>query len=149
MMSELSLKEILAPALRVLKDLGGSIVFSDESGQQFVIARKRDVEDTTHDSQMQFSLPSAKSVERAIRRNVPAEIGEDVMERINRDIALAHMREQEANDDFEIRNQKLEIRNQKLDNANQTLPPLERNNRPTPPPIRFEPIRGDLPPELQ
>ncbi len=134
--SEKTLKESLAPALSVLRDLGGSIVFSDDSGEEFVIARRRDFDRAASKTERQLSLPSANNVASAIRRHMSDEIAEDVLERINRDIALTHLREQEEIDDLGI-------------NQPPPLPVFGRNNRPTPPPIRFEPIKGDLPPELQ
>lgn len=129
------LKDELAPALRVLKQLGGSITFTDDDGEEFVIARRQDVAKGSKETQLE--LPSSQVVANAIRRNIPGDIDERVVERINRDIALAASASDETGE---------------IQEEQQTEDDLSPNYiRPTPPPsrVRFEPLRGDLPPQLQ
>ncbi len=131
------LKDELAPALRVIKQLGGSILFTDDEGEEFVIARRRDVEKKSKETQLE--LPSSRAVANAIRKNLPGEIDETVVEQINRDIALAAgMSTEEAEESLEA-----------VEESEDDLSP--DYIRPAPPAVRvrFEPIKGDLPPQLQ
>lgn len=88
-----SLKSELTPALRVLKSLGGSIVFSDDEGEQFILARRSDIEKT----------------------KMPVADNSNIIDDVNEEIALSLIQEEE-----------------------------QSGAR-----VKFEPIRGDLPPELQ
>ena len=139
------LKDTLAPLLRVLRDLGGKFSFMDDEGNQFIIASKDALEDGAalrQDQDKQLSLPQAQSVARAIRKHVDSSIEDDVLERINRDIALAASAEQEEEEIDE------------LDNLGETDDGdayvfVPSSNIPKPPHIRFEPLKGDLHPDLQ
>lgn len=132
-----NLKETLLPLLRVLKQLGGTLVFSDDEGEQYVIARRSDLEKNPS-RETQLSFHDAAAVSRAIKKNLPSDVNDEVLERINRDIALSQV--QEEVDLGNLREHGGEI-------------PKRRSafNAPKPPPLRvkFEPIKGDLPPELQ
>ncbi|MEX0649902.1 MAG: hypothetical protein WD200_02795 [Candidatus Andersenbacteria bacterium] len=132
MMSKYPLRDELVPALNVLRQLGGSITFVGDDGEEYVIARKADM---AAEQETQLTLPSASAVSAAIRRNVD-NIEEDVLERINQDIALSVGHGEE---DFGHMSEE-------MDEAGD-----EMFDGPTPPPIRvrFEPLRGDLSPDLQ
>ncbi len=133
-----TLRGAFAPVLRVLKQLGGHFTFTDEDGEQFVIARQQDFvgwRKRTEGTDKQLALPAADAVARAVRRNVPMDLDDEVLQRINRDIAISHWADDERSfDDLGL-------------GEHRKLAP----DRPTPPPVRvrFEPIKGDLPPELQ
>lgn len=127
------LRDELLPAMRVLKALGGTISFYDEDGEQFVITRSADIQQKSEE--LQLTLPTADVVSDAIRRNVE-DIDEEVLERINRDIALS-VSDDEDQQDF--------------DRAVMPEGDDDAFDGPTPPPIRvkFEPLKGDLSPDLQ
>lgn len=135
-MSVGELKEALEPVLRVLSQLGGQLLFTDAQGEQFVIARKTDFEAQANKQTQERQLPFgvAKSYVRQ-----PADTAQDVLDKINKEIALYQDRQDEAqgHDDLEIMPEEMDE---------------DRGfDAPMPPPVRvrFEPIRGDLPPELQ
>ena len=121
-MSDESLKHVLAPVLRVLKDLGGKFVFSDDEGNTFVLTSKKELL-AQRSKQEQLPLPKAKAVEAAVRQHAP-DIADDIIDAINRDIALSGQPFLIVEDDLAS-----------------SLPPA--------PKVRFEPLRGDLPPQLQ
>ncbi|MDA1168873.1 MAG: hypothetical protein O3A36_00880 [bacterium] len=140
------LKETLQPILHVLQDLGGTFSFTDEDGNQFVLASKEAFEGQQVKSQeQQLTLPQAESVSRAIRKHIDISLQDDVLDRINRDIALAYalkqeLEEEEALDDVTV----------SLDDDMLFTPKISENpeaahdSR-----IRFEPLKGDLAPDLQ
>lgn len=130
-----SMKESLEPILSVLKDLGGKFSFMDEDGTRFVLATEEALAaewaEVEIDVEQQLTLPQADMVSQAIRKHMETPIEDDVLERINRDIALAYASEQETGEADEID-----------DLAAQP-------DYPKPPRIRFEPLKGDLHPDLQ
>ncbi|MEK7500181.1 MAG: hypothetical protein AAB649_06265 [Patescibacteria group bacterium] len=130
------LKETLQPILHILKDLGGTFSFTDEDGNQFVLASKEAFEGQKEKVQeQQLTLPQAETVSRAIRKHIDISLQDDVLDRINRDIALAYALKQEI-EEGEVLDD--------LDVALDDDLALSNDSR-----IRFEPLRGDLPPELQ
>lgn len=146
------LKEALAPILDVLGQLGGKFTFMDDEGRQFVLASADALEDeeALREAQgEQLSLPQADSVARAIRKHVDSSLADDVIERVNRDIALAASVLEQADDIEEV----LDAEDATHVEVQQwpTPPPLRSTNGRTQgePRIRFEPIKGDLPPDLQ
>lgn len=146
-----SIKETLEPILNVLSDLGGKFTFMDDEGREFVLASREALE-LEHAAMHQYEeeqleLLDMNTMADAIRRNIDVEIGDDVIERINRDIALTHSQEllDDADED-EITEISLE--------EDEPAQPVEQDdvpdwNPPMPPRIRFESVRGDLPPQLQ
>lgn len=141
------LKETLQPILNVLNDLGGTFSFSDEDGNQFVLASKEAFEkkQEAKPQEQQLTLPQAETVSRAIRKHIDNSLQDDVLERINRDIALAYalkqeLEEEEALDDVTVSLDDDLLFTPKLSESGETA----QESR-----IRFEPLRGDLPPELQ
>ncbi|OGY31268.1 MAG: hypothetical protein A3C02_01470 [Candidatus Andersenbacteria bacterium RIFCSPHIGHO2_02_FULL_45_11] len=141
------LKEALAPILDVLQQLGGKFTFMDDEGRAFVLASKDALEDEqalrqAEGKQQQLVFPQADSIAKALRKHVDSSLGDDVIERINRDIALAASSEQlESQDEIE------ELIEETEGIEVETTPsyPLP----PKPPRIHFEPIKGDLAPDLQ
>lgn len=131
------LKEALEPVLRVISQLGGQFMFTDAQGEQFVIARKTDFEAAKKQGPAvtEHQLPMS-----AARRESADEL-DGVLGRINREIALfLALQEEEVANTF--------------DDEVDDVAADEMSNEPEvpmPPPVRvrFEPIRGDLPPELQ
>lgn len=149
------LKDTLAPLLRVLRDLGGKFSFMDDEGNQFVLASKEALEEGAALRQAQdkqLSLPQAQSVARAIRKHVDSSIEDDVLERINRDIALAANAEQDDMDEAEEGDDLAELSEEEISAEDDlgdsyVFPPS--SHVPKPPIIRFEPLKGDLHPDLQ
>lgn len=123
MSEEANLKEVLGPVLRVLKGLGGKFVFTDGDGDTFVLMSKTELTRTRQRHEQQLPLPPAHAVKAAVRQHAP-DISEDVIEAINRDIALSQNQPEGGNDDL-------------------ALP------GPPAPKLRFEPLKGDISPDLQ
>ena len=128
-MSQNSLKDELAPVLRLLKDLNGTFTFADDEGNVFELARKREqvAASPVVAGEQQLPLLSSHAVEAAVRQHAP-ELADDVIEAINRDIALS-----QANEEIDVQEDDLAL-------------PFEDENVQK---VRFEPLKGDLPPELQ
>ncbi len=147
MQQEPSLKETLQPILRVLNDLGGKFSFTDEEGNQFVLASKEAFEGEHEKVQEeQLTLPQAETVSRAIRKHIDSSLQDDVLDNINRDIALAYAVKQELEEEVMDDLAAISEGEGELEEARE----FDSNrNIPVPPRIRFEPLRGDLPPDLQ
>lgn len=147
MQQEPSLKETFQPILRVLRDLGGKFSFTDEEGNQFVLASKEAFEGEQEKVQeQQLSLPQAETVSRAIRKHIDSTLEDEVLDNINRDIALAYAVKQELEEEVmddlaAISEGEVEMEEAQEFSTNRNIP--------VPPRIRFEPLRGDLPPDLQ
>ncbi len=141
------LKEALDPILDVLQQLGGKFTFMDDEGRAFVLASKEALEDEqalrqAQGKQQQLVFPQAESVAKALRKHVDSSLGDDVIERINRDIALAASSEQlESQDEIEELIEETEGIEIKAVPSH-PLPPK-------PPRIHFESVKGDLAPDLQ
>lgn len=116
MHDEPELKDMLAPALRVLKSLGGQLVFADDDGEQFVLTTRRVFEEKISPSETQLPLPH-----NAYEPPTEMETEEDVPP---------------WDDEPEV---PLGVDDLSLD-----IPASD-----TPMRVRFEPIKGDLPPDLQ
>jgi len=102
--------------LRVLKQFSqGYFTLTDEVGDQFVIARKEEFEGRRKRvGEEQLPLPATPSAEK--------DSADEVLDKINREIAMYQVQETQEDDDLGIR-------------------PTRK--------IQFEPLKGDLPPELQ
>lgn len=141
------LKEALAPILDVLEQLGGKFTFMDENGRQFILASVEALEDETlriaslvQGKQQELVFPQADSVAKALRKHVDSSLGDDVIDAVNRDIALAASSEQQIQGEEDEIEELIE--EEQSQEANVYTPPL-------PPRIHFEPVKGDLAPELQ
>lgn len=128
------LREAVEPVLRVLSQLGGHFTFTGQQGEQFVIARKTDFEAM----KKQAAAPE-RQLPMAAARRPQLENLDDVLRRINREIALFQLKQDEELDDVQASDVTM------VEEAEAEF------EAPVPPPVRlrFEPIRGDLPPELQ
>ncbi len=148
------LKEALEPVLDVLQQLGGKFTFTDDEGRQFVLASVDALQDEeargqAQGKQQQLVFPQADSVAKALRKHVDSSLGDDVIERINRDIALAASSEQlEAEDEIEElveETEGIEVEHAYV----APVPPHPPMRHTDSNKIRFEPIKGDLAPDLQ
>jgi hypothetical protein len=130
------LGKILEPLLNILKRFGGYYLFRSHSGEQYVIMSRSEFDRREEAvSEHQLPLPAALSA---------ASSAGDVLERINREIALYQL--QQAEEDVGEEPEAEEQASQLPAQATMTTIEVEQ----TPPRrIRFEPLRGDLPPELQ
>ncbi len=145
-----TLKETLSPILRVLNDLGGKFSFTDEEGNQFILASKEVFEGEQEKVQeQQLSLPEAETVSRAIRKHIDSSLQDDVLDRINRDIALAYTMNQELEEEVIDDLAEDSDGDRVMDEARYGRDFAVPSSVPVPPRIRFEPLRGDLPPDLQ
>lgn len=123
--------ETLNKVAALLRDLGGYYVFVADNGEEYIVAAKKDFGALTGtlpaQPELQLPLPPAA--------NQSIVAANELMDRINRDIAL-YRSTQEQFDDLNI-----EDDSQAISLTSAPLPPPRR--------VRFEPLRGDLPPELQ
>jgi hypothetical protein len=152
-------EDILEGVLMVLKEMGGYFVFKDEMGEEFVVLGKEEF-DGLHESSSktgkQLSLASTllnsaleqKAEEKMLdmddeKEDIKEEkvSADDILEKINRDIALYKLLQEEEIESGvlkEIEEDEAFERNKVLDKS--TMTNLK---------VRFEPLRGDLAPELQ
>ncbi len=124
--------EALNQITAILRDLGGYFTFVDEMGEEYVIAPKKSFAITPGSSsaepEVQLSLPPAENIP-----TIPT--AHELLDRINQDIALFRAA-QDQFDDLEI-----------LEEEEST--PVTEVQLPPPRRVRFEPLRGDLSPDLQ
>ncbi len=156
------LKEALAPILDVLQQLGGKFTFMDDEGRAFVLASIP----LAQGKQQELVFPQADFVAKAIRKHVDSSLGDDIIDAVNRDIALFASSEQvELEDPVRQAQGKDEIEELIEESegveAHTYVPPVPptpaalRQALPTgrqaqgKPRIHFEPIKGDLAPDLQ
>ncbi len=137
------MKETLSPILSVLRDLGGKFSFMDDEGNQFILASKEVFEQEARKQapEQQLELPQAERVADAIRKYVDSSIGDDVIDRVNRDIAMTFANQKEEHDDID------DLVSLVVDDGQDAM--LYTRPRPAVPTIRFESDRGDLAPQLQ
>src|SRR5687767_4498131 len=117
--------------LSVLKEIDGYFVVTDGEGEEYIVVKRSDFERRAPiNSEVQLPLPSRTGTGEDI-----LESAGDVLERINREIADYYV--QQAEQDFV----EPEEESSSLTQSSFTVPPPRR--------VRFEPLSGDLPPELQ
>lgn len=138
-------EDVLKSLLTVLKEVRGYFVFKDESGEQFVILGKEEFEDLSEspsETGKQLSLSSAllnNALEKGAEEDEADDTEEDkvsaddILEKINRDIALYKLLQEEEGESDVMEGIEKELNE-----------PVSISHR-----VRFEPLRGDLPPELQ
>lgn len=128
----------LAHILAALRSIGGYFTFRDSDGEEYVIVRSREFTAAHKPDQSEVQL-TLESVEPR-PNSIPST--DELLERINRDIALFRSQlDEEANElAIEITDESNEI-----DDGQRSM----GGSYPPPRRVRFEPIRGDLPPELQ
>lgn len=146
MMSEL--KEALGPVLKVLGELGGRFVFTDDEGRQFVVAAAGEWE-KVHGKQPevvnQKSLPLPTGPVSPLRSFVvrpPAgragSRADELLDRINREIALFQT-ESVAEAEGEAPAEPTTADDLGISEQEEQAPAK----------VKFEPLKGDLPPDLQ
>ncbi len=121
--SKVNLKDIL----EVLRELDGYVVIKHK-GEEFIITRRQE-----EISEQQLALPEVPVMDDQ------AMTADDILEKINRDIALFQLQqeEEEDSDEFALEPEIEEM----VEESAETIRPPRR--------VRFEPLRGDLPPDLQ
>ncbi|MEX2055039.1 MAG: hypothetical protein WD972_02555 [Candidatus Andersenbacteria bacterium] len=128
----------LAHILAALRSVGGYFTFRDSDGEEYVIMNRQEfaAAHKPDPSEVQLTLESVEP------RPTPIPSTDELLERINRDIALFRSQLDEEASEIAI-----EI----TDESNETDDDQRLMESSYPPPrrVRFEPIRGDLPPELQ
>lgn len=137
--------------IAALRELGGYFVFPAGDGREYVITAKEDFEDLQQSVRdVQLALPGAGEVE-----EVPS--AGDMLDKINRDIALFQWQQDQDRQGQDPEEEEMEFDSEEIEQGDMveeeepTLVGEELQKRAYEPPrrIRFEPIRGDLPPELQ
>ncbi len=131
------LRDELMPLLKALKDLGGYIVIPDDEGEEFILGQR------ILDSQYSADDVDVDSLDDFTDGDVDEE--DEIVELVNRDIALAQ--EEEALDDLGAE----ENTSDSFDGFDADTGDSLVDGPPSPPPLRvkFEPIRGDISPDLQ
>ncbi len=115
----------------ILKELGGYFTFFDDDGREFVVVRKEDA------AKIANKVPETQLTLQPQLAPTPEPVtADDVLEKINRDIAYFNALQEDEGDFDDIG-----IDTEKTTPEDSQLPPPKR--------VRFEPLRGDLPPELQ
>lgn len=137
MMSEI--KEALGPVLKVLGELGGRFMFTDDEGRQFVVASAEEwekIQGKQPEVTNQKSLPLPTGPVSPIRSFVIRSRADELLDRINREIALFQT---ENADETEM-----DVPEEQPDDLGITA-----QEEQSPAKVKFEPLRGDLPPDLQ
>lgn len=127
--------ETFKKILEVLGETEGYFVFRDEKGREFVVAPKADFMKTEEqgNSERQLAFPSPSSLAQAVRETAEREETTPafVIDSINREIAKYSNEQQE-----------LMVDDLSLEASASPKPKSGKK-------VRFEPISGDLAPELQ
>lgn len=138
--------ESLQKTFDVLKELGGYLVIRDETGEEFVISRRSDragLEESAQETDRQLSLAQAPVNNSA----------DEVLERINEELALYQLQQAEQRFlvDEETAAESGEATYHAVEEVQAPVHQEEDTFRIAAPPIRirFEPLRGDLSPDLQ
>lgn len=132
----------------ILDECGGYFVVPDEKGNDYMILAKKNYEVLQNKvREVQLTLPVSTKSEKSTSS------ADEILEKINRDIALFHL-QQEDQTEIDLA--------EEIEEPEQTVPVVvepevaytevvSEENEELPPPrrVRFEPLRGDLPPELQ
>lgn len=145
-------EDVLKSLLIVLKEVRGYFVFKDESGEQFVILGKEEFDDLSESSSKagkQLSL-SSTLLNSALEHGVEERMSDaddkiegieedkmsadDILAKINRDIALYKLLQEEEGESDVLEG----IEKDELDES------VSAGQK-----VRFEPLKGDLSPELQ
>ena len=129
----MSLESLLTHVLAALREVGGYFVWRAEDGQEYVIVSRREFESrsrSVRDTQLDLlDAPTAAAPWTA----------DDMLEKINHDLALYQLqRENEAEQSLD------EVPGKSLDGTQGKPFDVTQGKR-----VRFEPLRGDLPPSLQ
>lgn len=121
--------ETLQKVLDALREVPGYFVIRDTAGREFVVARKEDFI-SGGNQEKQLPLPTTSSLAAAVRETAQRldRTPEFILDSINREIADYHEEEREK----------------EIDDLSVSFSGSKRGKH-----IHFEPITGDLPPELQ
>lgn len=154
-------EDILQSLLIVLKEVRGYFVFKDESGEQFVILGKEEFEDLSESSSKKGKQLSLSSVllNSALEQGTEEKMleaddkvkdieedkvsADDILEKINRDIALYKLLQEEEGESGMLEGiEEDEVAGKGQDE--ELDEPVSVSQK-----VRFEPLKGDLSPELQ
>ncbi len=141
MMSEI--KEALGPVLKVLGELGGRFTFTDDEGRQFVVVSQEEWEklNRKEPEAAQKPLPLAAAPAQP-RSFVVRSRADELLDRINREIALFQTEDPPSlPEELEA----TEGRGEQSQDDLEITPEQEQASLR----VKFEPLRGDLPPNLQ
>lgn len=134
---------VLEAIVNILTEVRGHFILDGENGQEYVIIAKNKFDELTYAAaERQLDLLSAvRSDERT------SGSADEVLERINRDIALYELQRQEEELEERVAQLSVEGRNNNLEAKDEAgrIDDLALGGKR----VRFEPLRGDLPPDLQ
>lgn len=138
-MLDKTMQTSLEKIIEVLNEFGGYFTFNDDFGREFVVAPKEMVErDCCHVEEKQLALPETEAT---LDTDLPS--ADEMLDKINRDIALYKEQQDEDLEPVTTESEELEL----VDDAVEM--PISGDEVEPPRRVRFEPLRGDLPPELQ
>lgn len=148
MKQNISLKDIVT----LISGTGGYLVFPGEDGREYVVADREDFEGgVSREVQLAFPVSDDDSEE--------PPTADDILEKINRDIALFQMQQEEEDSQFEDYSDEEEadqhshepVLSDALETSYASFSREEDLGDEVEPPrrVRFEPLHGDLPPDLQ
>ncbi len=130
--------------LAALKELGGCFMWTDTDGEEYIIISRREYEKRlTATDEEQLDLLSRTGRMESFDRPKTAD---DMLEKINQDLALYQLQQAEEEEEFDDTHMVIEE-----EQLTQFPLPAKSNlsfGRPGKR-VRFEPLRGDLSPELQ
>jgi len=123
---------LLETLLAALKTGRGYFVWQDGDGEEYVLISRREFDPAHHSSSAELQLDLLQEPTLA---STPARgwSADDMLDKINHDLALYQLQRDEETDSIET----IE------DDSIQPLPPVGGKK------VKFEPLRGDLPPDLQ
>jgi len=126
---------LIETVLRALKELGGYFVWRADDGEEYVIISRRDFEArqiAAQEEQLELLGQAGRS-----EAFGGLKTADDVLDKINRDLALFQLQREEEGNPEDVE----EVIDGNGDPV--PLPPIGGKR------VRFEPLRGDLPPDLQ
>lgn len=130
---------ILEQAIAVLEELGGYFSFKSASQREYVLIGKAELEKLQQAvKEVQLAFPADRALS---REQLTAD---DLLEKINRDIAVFQLQQEED----EMAEEPV-VEEVFIEDMAQIEEEQEMSAMPPPRRVRFEPLRGDLPPELQ
>ena len=134
---------LLESVLTALRELGGYFVWRGSDGQEYIVTSRQEFDARTRlarDTQLGL-LDRARAADApgALPAGRQGWTADDMLEKINRDLALYQLQQQE-----ELEEEVEEVEDVLDENGDQLpLAPIAGKH------VRFEPLRGDLPPSLQ
>jgi hypothetical protein len=126
----------LAKIFEALEGIDGYVMLEYE-GREYVITSLEALNNEEIDPEKQLALPDVPETVSQV------DTADEMLEKINRDIAMFQLQQDEENlemNEFNLNENRTEEENNDEEDMNEIRPPRR---------VRFEPLRGDLSPDLQ